>query len=450
MYPALSVRLFRRLCAPRSALLIVLAVAGVAACDIDCSWFAPDAERMRSVDGHAIRVEAQGTRHVGVDAIAAPHAFGVLWPVIDGYGYELSLRLDDRPEVGLGQATIGEERLPTEAELQVFADALEVGLSSDGDHLAYRRDDTTGWRVLHLLSVGIPFASNESDALAGSVVAADALDFAAFPRAQVIALRMLADSSGAPRAPGCVARGERAAGRRTLGCRVARDWPDEERAYDGLRRCVAPGSGSTDAFRRAAIAKALDGLRARPGHADAQSALIVASGRADAVVTLDVTLLELAVRPDAARALKDRLDSRGSPAVSSVVRAGARTRALEILRGAGVDAQRARDSMALLQAATGSDEPPELADALLTLWPANAAAHDGLLSRVDDLAPAITSRLEHATRAHLGDLGEAGARAVMMRCRLLMHAGDCAEIRSLVARAGSTATGGCYEPARCE
>jgi|GEM_PF-3061417 len=424
-------------------------VIALAACDIDCGWFAPDASRTRRVGGHEIEIEAQGTRHIGVEGIGAPHAFGILWPAIDGYGYHVDLRIGARPTVRVGSAGFPEDRLPTETELQRLADAVEVAFAPQGDHIAFRRAQTTGWRVLHLLPVGAPFASNDSDRLAEQVVAADALAFDSLAPAETIALRVLASADERRAHADIWAAVDAQPTGAPWDAALLAIWPTEMRAHAGLTRCVSPGSRSTDKFRTAAITAALDGLPSQPGHADLQSGLVRASQRDEAIATLDAALLALLPRADVRSALRARLGERGEHAVDPALRTAVAARALELLRSAGEDALLAEDSIALYEEATGRDDAPELYAAVLSLWPTNDSAHEWLLARLAEASNAHVAQLDQAARAHLADPDPRGMRAAMLRCRLAMNAGDCASIPALVPRAGSSNAGGCYLPAAC-
>jgi hypothetical protein len=416
------------------------------ACDCNCDWLTPDATRERRIGERVVEITAKGGRHVGVDGIGAPHAFGVLWPTIDGYGYTLRMKIDDRPEFELGTASFHRDRMPTEEELQALADAVEVTFSQNQDHVAYRRDATTGWRVLHLLPRGRAFDSEKSDTFARQVVDASALDFSSLPSAEALGLEILrAPDRNDRRGPFWEALAEQPTG--GVWDQPLLDlWPGETRTQPLIEARVAPRSSSTPAFRAAAVSKALAGLRTNPGRADECARIVEASARAQDLATLDAELVALFPRADIAEPLRRRLRATHSDVSRASFRNDARAKALADIGNVRPDHQVAFGrAVRVVQACEDNDTPLVLYEAMLPIWPASEDAHLWLTEHFQETPAAIHPRLLAHARARVNDAGIEGDRASALACYLLRRDGACREIAALEPRAHDA----CFKPSRC-
>jgi hypothetical protein len=150
----------------------------------ECTWCAGRASITHEENDRKVVVEAQGFHDIGMGAIGAPHAFGIIYPEFHGSGYRMSLTVDDRPVVDVVREAAGDA--PSDEELQALLDELEVRVSDAGDHVALRHRER--WHVFHLLEAGTPFV------LPASLVEGD-LDLDAAPSAREMVLSFLADES---------------------------------------------------------------------------------------------------------------------------------------------------------------------------------------------------------------------------------------------------------------
>lgn len=424
----------------------------VTACH-SCTVCTPDAERTRRIDGHEVVITAEGTRRVGVEGAGAPHVFGVLWPTIEGYGYELRVRIDDRPEVELGTAGTGEDRMPTERELAAYADAVEVAFSPNGEHLVYRRDATTGWRLLHMLPKGRPFDAADSDRFARDIVPASALDLASVPSSRTIGLEILRRDEGeaggdhARRRAFWDALGAQPGGPPWDDALLVR-WPGDSRAHVILVAHARPGSGSTDPFRDALITKAFEQLRADRRVAQRATDVVVATGRDARIRELESTLLGFWPEDGTTGPLVERLRATHDDRSRASLRDAGRDKALAVLtRGDDASTQEPTIDAAIdvYVAAAGEACPRALYAPLAARWPTSEAAHDFLLACFDGAPADVQRALGERARPLLADSSAIGSRAARIRCRYAMAAGSCEEVQALAGRVRS----GCTLPDRC-
>jgi hypothetical protein len=409
--------------------LLLAAVLSLTACQ-DCTWFAPDAERIRQIGDHRVKVIAEGTRRFGVDGVGAPHAFGVLWPTIDGYGYTVHLSLDDREEIELGTARFSEERMPTEQELQALADAVEVALSPNAQHLAYRKDATSGWRVLHVLSHGRPFDSKHSDVFARDVVAASALDFSELPSSQAIALAMLASPSERARANALWRALEVMPPGPPWDEAMLAIWPEDAHTQPMMERRARPHAGGTAAFRAKLLEKALACLVPHGAHITEAADVISKSEDAQALRTLDAKLLELYPQTAVDRTLARRARETREDASRAAFRAQVRAEAVAEIQYAAANrgyGERFEGGIEILQALEDREDPPVVFETLLPLWPAYGPAYDWISSHFGTVPPAQRNAHVARARAHAADPAPDGRRAAGLVCRLLGPAITCRE-----------------------
>ncbi len=297
-------------------------LAGHAACDVTTSCLAPDASEARAIAGHRVEVRAEGARHVGMDGAGGGH-LGIFWPAIDGAGYRIHVRIDDRPEVEIGWARMDEDRVPDEDELRALAAAVEVAVAPSGEHVAIRRRADEDWWVMHLLSAGPPFRSERSAHFAAASVAAGALDFSSLPSAEELAIAILRDPREGPSASMLLTLQDVPPGP-PFDEELLAMWPDDPRVHGLVTARVRPDSGARPAYREAVVAKAMAGLRDRPGHAALEADVVAQSTRDPAALrALDEALVALFPRDDAAEALRVRLGARRDYAMAGDVRASA-------------------------------------------------------------------------------------------------------------------------------
>ena len=415
----------------------------------DCTWFAPEATRSVEVGGRRVRIDALATRDIGVDGFGAPHAgFGVLWPVLHGYGYRLELTLEGRPTFLAGAAPFGRNRVPNERELAGIASKVEVALSPDGDHLAYRRDADSGYRVVHFLPRGPSFDSADSDRFANARVASADLDWSGLRPASAIALRMLRDESERHAHPSLWYALQEAPPVAPLDEAVLALFPREEGSVEVLRRYTRPDARAREPFRRAILDTMLSGLET-PVATEARASIVVASEDADAMRRLDERLLALFPRPDVVEPLSRRLaETRRDPG-RAALRARARARGLERIEHGPTSADDtlyAAQAIPIVVAVEGRDDPPVLFEPLAARWPENLDAHRFLLEHFDALPDDLRRRLEARGRTHLvpGDPYEREGAAVV--CRQAMKANRCEEIERLAHLASEWR---CYVPSSC-
>lgn len=409
--------------------LLFTYVLSLTACQ-DCTWCAPDAERVRQIGEHRVKVLAEGTRRFGVDGVGAPHAFGVLWPTIEGYGYTVHLALDDREEIELGTASFSEERMPTEAELQTLADAVEVTLSSNAEHLAYRKDATSGWRVLHVLSHGRPFDSKHSDRFARDVIAASDLDLASLPPAQSIALEILASPQERARANALWRALEVMPPGPPWDEAMLAIWPEDEHTQPMMERRAHPHAGGLPAFRAKLLEKALGLITPHGAYVGRAADVIRKSEDAQALRALDAKLLELYPETAVDRTLVERARETRGDASHAAFRAQLRAEAIAELRYAAANrgyGERFEGAIAILQALEDRDDPPVIFETLLPLWPAYDPAYEWISSHHRTVPPAQKNAHVARARAHVTDPAPDGRRAAGLVCRFLGPAITCRE-----------------------
>lgn len=143
---------------------------------------ASSAEAVREAGPHKVRLEAQAHREIGVGFLGAPHVGGIIFPTLDGDGYVVTLRVDDRSPITI--AVTATTSQAGEAELERALAAIAIEGSADGNHVAYN-NDKKGWAVLHLLPAGTPFDSPRSRVAA--------IDWASMPAPDAIALAAVRD-----------------------------------------------------------------------------------------------------------------------------------------------------------------------------------------------------------------------------------------------------------------
>lgn len=142
-----------------------------------CQCAMSSAEAVHEENGRRVRIGVEHRAGIGVGAIGAPHAFGILHPTWEDSGIRIVMNVDERPAVLVGHAPQG--------EVEAIASAVEVAVSKDGAHVAARYQGP--WVVFHLLPNGTPFDAP------GSQVDAEQVDFAAFGTPEDIAVALLSD-----------------------------------------------------------------------------------------------------------------------------------------------------------------------------------------------------------------------------------------------------------------
>lgn len=211
------------------------------------------ASTVHEINGLTLTVRAVHYRGVGVEG-AGGHGFGILWPTLEDEGVGLTVQVDERPEVPIGRRSSGDE--------ETLAAAVEVQVSEDAQHIACRPDDTSSWRVLHLLPLGTPFY--------GPVMEIEGEpDLSAYETPEQIALAMLRGPPGS--------LGERAllwqaleeqAPSDALDLAVLPHWPTSERAHDIV--LVRLRAEATRPFRDAVRERALAEVGPPPSPAPAE------------------------------------------------------------------------------------------------------------------------------------------------------------------------------------
>lgn len=427
---------------------LVLALLLLAACKSSCGT--PEARVRRTVAGHAVEIEADGQVKVGMEGAGAPHAgIGIFWPTLEGFGYALRLRVDDRDEVELGALHFGDERLPRKAELRQFAEAVELAFSPDGSHLAVRSTAGERWHVLHLLAKGPPFKSRHADAFGTAPRAGESLDFAALPTSEAIGLEMLANDSS-------LSSGFRQALRELP---VGPPWDHalldrwRNRLYDDRTASMVaarlePDSGVDPAWRQRALATAWEVFEKWNA---GEGLRVLAATEDEAVLRrADERLPRLFPRGDVTAPLLRRLEQTAKDPSRAGLRAAARARALAELRPSSgkPNAMTYDESLRVLAMVDGNVASPDAVDAVLLHWPGYAPAHEWLVKHLGDLPPDRRARVLALSRPRLDDGGETGPRANGVAFALLRETAPCPELATYRERSGRPAE--CRLPPRCQ
>ncbi len=157
----------------RRAQLLLVFLFATACAPLTCE----SAEVVHEEHGRRVEIRAEHRAGMGVGAVGAPHAFGILYPTWEDSGIRVTMTVDDRPGVIVGWEPNG--------DVDAIGDAVGVAISENGQHVAARHGEI--WRVFHLLPKGTPFDAP------GSEVTESEVDFSTFRSPEDIAVGVLED-----------------------------------------------------------------------------------------------------------------------------------------------------------------------------------------------------------------------------------------------------------------
>jgi len=274
-------------------LVVVLALLGGCSVRAGCA----SSTVQRSVEGMEIEITARGQREFGVGGAGIPHVGGLLWPEFDGFGVELQVAVDGRPPFSLAHAAEDPEVKPDEAELERAAEALTFDASEDGEHLAFRRQDSDRWTVVHLLPAGQPFSLGKEPI---PETADGDPDFSGLESAESLALGALRRSPG----PDVLAAIRDQPAAQPWDDALLERWLNKDARKVLVERLEKRSNTDGDFVQRVA-ALALPGIGNRPDRTRAAVDLLLALGDEATIERMDEALLD-AVEHDHARNLLGR------------------------------------------------------------------------------------------------------------------------------------------------